>query len=350
MATIFVPLAGHLAKAAVGGALHATTNFIHAHEEEQKKKQEEEKKKNAKPNGNTGAHFGAKSSGGKKNTNSTGKTKHSMNHFVNMFENDMYTMETDVDNGVHYLIHPKQPKSHNFGAFDFFSPLNYNNMFHYDFGAPKKRKVGRPKKGRGRPKGKGKKTTKRTTTKKKGTSTKKSIYELVFTSKIHGIAKPVGIYKKRLVSVGSLAYKRWKHTTKYKFECIGTHHLEPTKKTKLFKKIGLKTKGKGKGGRPKKTSGKTSGKTGKTAKFGFGCGSGGCGGYGRFGREMYPSNYHFGNQGFYPTLGSTMGPYPSAFVTPISPVSTVTGTGTKAAFGRARYGCNNRFGRSMNRY
>ena len=223
-------------------------------------------------------------------------------------------------------------------------------MFHYDFGAPRKRKVGRPKKARGRPKGKGKKTTKRTTTKKKGTSTKKSIYELVFTSKIHGIAKPVGIYKKRLVSVGSLAYKRWKHTTKYKFEHVGKHPLEP--KTNLFRKIGLKTKRKG--GRPKKTGGKTAGKTGKTAgktaKFGFGCGSGGCGGYGRFGREMYPSNYHFGNQGFYPTLGSTMGPYPSAFVTPISPVSTVTGTGTKAAFGRARYGCNNRFGRSMNRY
>jgi len=260
-----------------------------------------------------------------------------------------------VDNGVHYIFHHDPPNSHKFGAFDFFSPLNNNNMFHYDFGATTKRKkrgVGRPKKGRGRPKGKGKKTTKRTTTKKKGTSTKKSIYELVFTSKIHGIAKPVGIYKKRLVSVGSLAYKRWKHTTKYEFQHVGKHPLEP--KTNLFRKIGLKTKGKGKGGRPKKTGGKTAGKTGKTAgktaKFGFGCGSGGCGGYGRFGREMYPSNYHFGNQGFYPTLGSTMGPYPSAFVTPISPVSTVTGTGTKAAFGRARYGCNNRFGRSMDRY
>ena len=287
-----------------------------------------------------GVSLGGKGKGGGKGGGN--KNKNKFENLQNFFESGIYT----VDNDINYLIHHDPPKLHKFGAFDFFSPLNYNNMFHYDFGAPKKRKVGRPKKGRGRPKGKGKKTTKRTTTKKKGTSTKKSIYELVFTSKIHGIAKPVGIYKKRLVSVGSLAYKRWKHTTKYKFEHVGKHPLEP--KTNLFRKIGLKTKGKG--GRPKKTGGKTAGKTSKTAKFGFGCGSGGCGGYGRFGREMYPSNYHFGNQGFYPTLGSTMGPYPSAFVTPISPVSTVTGTGTKAAFGRARYGCNNRFGRSMDRY
>ena len=129
--------------AAVHGALNAASNMIEHHEEEIKKK-----------NNNSG------------NTGNSGNT-----------------------NG-------NPPKPLHFGAFDFFSPLNYNNMFHYDFGAPKKRKVGRPKKGRGRPKGKGKKTTKRTTTKKKGTSTKKSIYELVFTSKIHGIAKPVGIYKK----------------------------------------------------------------------------------------------------------------------------------------------------------
>ena len=120
MATILVPLVGHVAKAAVGGALHATTNFIHAHEEEQKKKEEEEKKKNAKPNGNTGAHFGAKSSGGKKNTKSADKNKNSTNTFVNMFENDVHTMETYVDDGVQYIFHDKQPKSHNFGAFDFF--------------------------------------------------------------------------------------------------------------------------------------------------------------------------------------------------------------------------------------
>ena len=206
-------------------------------------------------------------------------------------------------------------------------------MFHYDFGVQKKRGVGKRRKPR-RPKGTGRKTKKttnktkkRTTTKKKGTSTRKSIYELLYKSQLSSTGNTVGIYRKKMVSVGSLAYKRWKHTTKYKFKHIGQHHLNPT--TKLFIKIGLKTKGKPRG--PKKTAK-------KTAAFGFGCGSGGCGGYGRFGREMYPSQYQFGNQGFYTNLGSTMGPYPSALVhTPAAP--------GKGAFGRRySYGCNNRFG------
>lgn len=284
-----------------------------------------------------GFSFGGKGKGGSgvtKSTKSTGKTKNSTNTFVNMLENDINTMGTYVYTDMDDMFLPIQSKSHKFGAFDFFSPLNYNNMFHYDFGVPtKKRKVAKPKKTtRGRPKGKGKKTkktTKKTTTKKKGTGTKKSIYELVFKSKFTPNGKTIGIYRKKLVSVGSLAYKRWKHTTKYNFERVGKHPLEP--KTILFRKKGLKTKGKG--GRPRKTP---------AAKFGFGCGSGGCGGYGRFGREMYPSNYRFGNQGFYPTLGSTMGPYPAALVH--APPATTTGT-AKGAFGRRYgYGCNNRFG------